>query len=486
MTRHIRHAALFCALLLVALLVNATRVQVLHAEDYETNPANRRATIVRYQQPRGDILVDGRPVTGSRDTGEHLRYERTYKDGPLYAPVTGFASQEYGTTLLEATEDAVLSGAAPVLQPLPLWNEFTRSRSAGGDVLTTIDPRAQRAAYEGLRGRKGAVAAVEPSTGRILALVSVPSYDPEPLSGNGRTARETWARLNADPDRPMLNRAVQRTYPPGSTFKVVTAAAALDAGVVKGVDRPTRSPDPYLLPGTTTRLVNGAKECRNATLRDAFVRSCNTVFAQLGVTTGVSRMRRAAESFGFNNADLRIPFPVAPSTFDTTVDAAQLALSSIGQYNTRATPLQMAMVAAAVASGGQVREPYLVERTTRASGGTVSAAGSGAVRRAMLPATASRLRELMRGVVEDGTGGKAAIPGAVVGGKTGTAQHGLGNSGMPYAWFISWAQREDEMEPRVAVAVVVEDGEGSRREISGGGTAAPVARAVMEAVLRHE
>ncbi|WP_435255808.1 penicillin-binding transpeptidase domain-containing protein [Streptomyces althioticus] len=486
MTRHIRHAALFCALLLVALLVNAARVQLLHAEDYEANPANRRATITRYQQPRGDIWVDGRPVTGSRDTGEHLRYERTYSDGPLYAPVTGFASQEYGTTLLEATEDAVLSGAAPVLQPLPLWNEFTRSRSAGGDVLTTIDPRAQRAAYEGLRGRKGAVAAVEPSTGRILALVSVPSYDPEPLSGNGRTAREAWARLNADPDRPMLNRAVQRTYPPGSTFKVVTAAAALDAGVVKGVDEPTRSPDPYLLPGTTTRLVNGTDRCRNATLRDAFVRSCNTVFAQLGVATGVERLRRTAESFGFNDADLRVPFPVAPSTFDTTVDAAQLALSSIGQYNTRATPLQMAMVAAAVASGGQVREPYLVERTTRASGGTVSAAGSGAVRRAMLPATASRLRELMRGVVEDGTGGKAAIEGAVVGGKTGTAQHGLGNSGMPYAWFISWAQREDELEPKVAVAVVVEDGEGSRREISGGGTAAPVARAVMEAVLRPE
>ncbi|MFZ4187568.1 penicillin-binding transpeptidase domain-containing protein [Streptomyces pseudogriseolus] len=486
MTRHIRHAALFCALLLVALLVNAARVQVLHAEDYETNPANRRAAIARYQQPRGDILVGDRPVTGSRDTGEHLRYERTYLDGPLYAPVTGFASQEYGTTLLEATEDAVLSGAAPVLAPLPLWNEFTRSRSAGGDVLTTIDPRAQRAAYEGLRGRKGAVAAVEPSTGRILALVSMPSYDPEPLSGNGAAAREAWARLNADPDRPMLNRAVQRTYPPGSTFKVVTAAAALDAGVVKGLDKPTRSPDPYLLPGTTTRLVNGAGKCGNATLRDAFVRSCNTVFAQLGVVTGLERMRQAAESFGFNDADLRIPFRVAPSTFDTTLDAAQLALSSIGQYNTRATPLQMAMVAAAVASGGQVREPYLVERTTRAGGGTVSAAGSGAVRRAMLPATASRLRELMRGVVEDGTGGKAAIPGAVVGGKTGTAQHGLGNSGTPYAWFISWAQRKDELEPKVAVAVVVEDAAGSRREISGGGTAAPVARAVMEAVLRSK
>ncbi|MFI8087474.1 penicillin-binding transpeptidase domain-containing protein [Streptomyces sp. NPDC086080] len=484
MTRQIRHAALFCALLLAALLVNAARVQVLHAGDYEANPANRRDTISRYQQPRGDILVAGRPVTGSRDTGEHLRYERTYVDGPLYAPVTGFASQEYGTTLLEHTEDGLLSGAAPLLAPLPRWNEFTRSRNAGGDVLTTIDPAAQRAAYEGLRSRKGAVAAVEPSTGRILALVSVPSYDPALLSGNGTAAREAWTRLNADPDRPMLNRAVQRTYPPGSTFKVVTAAAALDAGVVKDVDERTDSPDPYTLPGTTTRLTNASEGCENATVREAFVWSCNTVFAKLGVDTGLTTMRDMAQGFGFNDADLRIPFPVARSTFDTTVDRAQLALSSIGQYNTRATPLQMAMVAAAVAGGGQVREPYLVERTTRAGGGTVSTAGSAPVRRAMHPTTAMRMRELMRGVVEDGTGRKAAIPGAVVGGKTGTAQHGLGNSGTPYAWFVSWAQHDTDLEAKVAVAVVVEDAAAERREISGGGTAAPIARAVMEAVLK--
>ncbi|MFI5568850.1 penicillin-binding transpeptidase domain-containing protein [Streptomyces sp. NPDC051740] len=483
MTRHIRHAALFCALLLVALLVNATRVQVLHAEDYEANPANRRDTIARYRQPRGDILVGGRPVTGSRDTGEHLRYERTYRDGPLYAPVTGFASQEYGTTLLEHTEDGLLSGAAPVLAPLPLWNEFTRGHNAGGHVVTTIDPAAQRAAYEGLRSRKGAVAAVEPSTGRILALVSVPSYDPALLSGNGAVARDAWARLNADPDRPMLNRAVQRTYPPGSTFKVVTAAAALDAGVVRNLDRPTDSPDPYTLPGTRTRLTNGSEGCADASVREAFVWSCNTVFAKLGVTTGVEGMRATAEAFGFNDPDVRIPFRVARSTFDTTMDRAQLALSSIGQYNTRATPLQMAMVAAAVAGGGQVREPYLVERTTRAGGSTVSTAGSRPVRRAMDPATATRLRELMRGVVEDGTGTKAAIPGAIVGGKTGTAQHGLGNSGTPYAWFVSWARGGADMEAKVAVAVVVEDAAANRREISGGGTAAPIARAVMEAVL---
>ncbi|WP_331448642.1 penicillin-binding transpeptidase domain-containing protein [Streptomyces prasinus] len=484
MTRYIRRAAVFCALLLFALLVNATRVQVLHADVYDDNPANRRDAIARYRQPRGDILVDGRPVTGSRDTGEHLRYERTYTDGPLYAPVTGFASQEYGTTLLEHTEDGLLAGTDPLLQPLPLWNDFTRSRNAGGDVVTTIHPAAQRAAYEGLRSRKGAVAAVEPSTGRILALVSVPSYDPEPLAGNGVTARRAWARLNGDPDQPMLNRAVRQTYPPGSTFKVVTAAAALDAGVITGLDEPTDSPDPYTLPGTTTRLTNTSRGCADASVREAFTWSCNTVFAKVGVATGLADLTATAEGFGFNEEGLRVPFPVARSTFDTTMDRAQLALSSIGQYNTRATPLQMAMVAAAVANNGYVRDPYLVERTTRMGGATVSAAGPGRARRAMYPSTALRMRELMRGVVEGGTGTNAAIRGAVVGGKTGTAQHGIGNSGTPYAWFVSWAQGDGDAEAKVAVAVVVEDTAAGRRGISGGGTAAPIARAVMEAVLK--
>ncbi|MEV5429872.1 penicillin-binding transpeptidase domain-containing protein [Streptomyces sp. NPDC052701] len=484
MTRHIRHAAVFCALLLVALLCNAARVQVLQARSYEGNAANRRPDIARYGQPRGDILVGGRPVTGSRDTGEQLRYERTYRDGPLYAPVTGFASQLYGTALLEHAADGLLSGTDALLTPFPLWNDFTRSRSRGGNVVTTIHPAAQRAAFEGLSGRKGAVAALEPSTGRILALVSVPSYDPQELSGNGPDVARAWARLNADPDRPMLNRAVARTYPPGSTFKVVTAAAALDAGVVTDLDAPTDSPDRYTLPGTTTSLTNGSRGCADASVRDAFAFSCNTVFAKLGVETGAADMAATAHAFGFNDGDLRVPFPVARSTFDTSVDRAQLALSSIGQYNTRATPLQMAMVAAAVANGGQVRQPYLVERTTRAGGGTLSAAAPGPARQAMHPSTAVQLRALMRDVVERGTGTRAAIRGAVVGGKTGTAQHGLGNSGTPYAWFVSWARAHGDLEPKVAVAVVVEDAEAHRGEISGGGDAAPVARAVMEAVLR--
>ncbi|MET9763567.1 penicillin-binding transpeptidase domain-containing protein [Streptomyces sp. NPDC006372] len=482
MTRHIRHAGFFCALLLVALLLNAARVQVVQAPAYDGNPANRRPDIARYEQPRGDILVGGRPVTGSKDTREHLRYERTYADGPLYAPVTGFASQLYGTTLLENAEDDVLSGTHPMLVPFPLWNDFTRARYRGGDVVTTLDPAAQQAAYRGLAGRKGAVAALDPSTGRILALVSAPSYDPQPLSGNGTAASRAWRRLNADRDRPMLNRAVRQTYPPGSTFKVVTAAAALDAGLITNLDAPTGSPDPYTLPGTRTRLTNESRRCRDATVREAFTFSCNTVFAKLGVEVGATGMAAKAHAFGFNNDVLRVPFPVARSTFDSSLDRAQLALSSIGQYNTRATPLQMAMVAAAVANRGEVREPYLVERTTRPGGSTLATAGSRPVRRAMSSSTAGRLRALMRDVVRNGTGRVAAIPGAKVGGKTGTAQHGPGNSGTPYAWFVAWAQGYHEAASRVAVAVVLEDARSDRGHISGG-DAAPIARAVMKAVL---
>ncbi|WP_406131860.1 penicillin-binding transpeptidase domain-containing protein [Streptomyces sp. NBC_00989] len=483
MTRHIRLAAAFCTLLLLALLVNATRIQVFQSRTYDDNIANRRHTIARYDQPRGGILVGGKPITGSRDSGEQLRYERTYRNGPLYAPVTGFASQEYGTTFLEHSEDGILSGTDSLLSPFPLWNDLTRAQNPGGNVVTTLNPAAQQAAYDGLGTRTGAVAAIEPSTGRILALVSTPSYDPGALSGNGRTANRSWSRLNADPDKPMLNRAVRQTYPPGSTFKVVTAAAALDAGVVTDLDAATNSPDPYTLPGTSTTLTNEGDGCVDAPLRSAFEWSCNTVFAKLGVDVGVRNMSTTAEAFGFNDAGVRIPFSVSPSTFDTTLDKAQLALSSIGQYNTRATPLQMAMVAAAVANGGQVREPYLVERTTRRAGETVSTPGSRPVRQAMHPATAVQMKELMEDVVTEGTGTNAAIPGATVGGKTGTAQHGIGNSGTPYAWFVSWAQGERDIEPKVAVAVVVEDASADRSDISGGGDAAPIAKAVMEAVL---
>ncbi|GAA0485495.1 penicillin-binding transpeptidase domain-containing protein [Streptomyces olivaceiscleroticus] len=483
MIRHIRRTSVFCLLLLVLLLLNAARVQLLNSDVYAHNPANHRAALQRYDQPRGSIVVGDAPVTGSRDSGGSLQYARTYTQGPLYAPVTGYASQIYGTSLLENAEDAILSGTDARLAPVPLWTALTREQQPAGDVVTTIAPSVQRAAYEGLGGKKGAVAAVEPATGKILALVSTPSYDPGELSGSSTASSNAWARLNAAADRPMLNRALRQTYPPGSTFKVVTAAAALDHGVVEDPDAATDTPSPFTLPGTSTRLTNEAGGCKDASLRRAFEVSCNTVFARLGVDVGLDGMADTAEKFGFNDDSLMIPSRVAESTFDTDMNDAQLALSSIGQYNTAATPLQMAMVAAAVANDGDLRRPYLVDRLTDAQGHTLTHTRPRRLHRAMSEDTAHQLRALMTDVVTKGTGTKAAIPGATVGGKTGTAQHGVGNSGTPYAWFVSWAQADGAEEPAVAVAVVVEDAAARRADISGGGSAAPLARQVMRAAL---
>ncbi|MET9438719.1 penicillin-binding transpeptidase domain-containing protein [Streptomyces sp. NPDC006551] len=486
MIPYIRRAAALCLVLLAALLVNAARVMVFGAESLDENPADRRVAIARWGQPRGEILVDGKPVTGARDSGEQLRYERTYKKGPLYAPVTGYASQTYGTTFLEHAEDAVLAGTDPMLAPFPFWNDISRGRRPGGDAVTTIRASMQEAAYRGLDGKRGAVAAIEPSSGRILALVSSPSYDPGVLSGTGPTVKDAWARLTTSPNQPMLNRAIRQTYPPGSTFKIVTAAAALDAGVVTDVNAPTRTPDPFVLPGTRQVLPNEAKGCGDESLAYAIQWSCNTVMAGLGVKVGLEEMVDATRNFGFNDTGLKIPSWVARSNFDTDMSDDQLALSSIGQFNTTATPLQMAMVAAAVANNGEIAHPHLVERTTTSGGRTVDTTGRRSYRQAMRPSTATQLQSLMVKAVEEGTGTNAAIPGATVGGKTGTAQHGLGNTGTPYAWFIAWAQAPDSAQPAVAVAVVVEDAEARRTEISGGGSAAPIARAVMEEGLRLE
>ncbi|MFE2987211.1 peptidoglycan D,D-transpeptidase FtsI family protein [Streptomyces sp. NPDC059262] len=483
MTRYIRRASVFCLVLLVALLVNSARVMIFEADSLDDNPANRRNTIARYDQPRGNILVDGKTVTGSRDTGEQLRYERTYKKGPLYAPVTGYASQVYGTSLLENAEDDILSGTDPMLAPLPLFDDLTRSQQPSGEVATTINAAAQKAAYSGLAGRRGAVAALDPATGEILALVSSPSYDPGAIAGTDAATASAWKKLIRAPSQPMLNRAIRQTYPPGSTFKIVTAAAALDSGVVTDVDEPTETPSPWRLPDTSTLLRNEAHGCEDASLADAIRVSCNTVMAKLGVRVGLKRMVSAATKFGFNDAGVRIPSGVARSNFDTDMDRSQLALSSIGQFNTTATPLQMAMVSAAVANGGVLMAPHLVKRTTDAHGNTVAQTGSKAYRQAMNPATAVQLQQMMQDAVDYGTGTNAQIPDVTVGGKTGTAQHGVGNKSAPYAWFISWARASEAGNAEVAVAVVVEDASADRADISGGGSAAPIARDVMEAAL---
>ncbi|MGW2253616.1 penicillin-binding transpeptidase domain-containing protein [Kitasatospora sp. NPDC001660] len=479
-----RRAGTFCLLLIAALCVQATRVQVFEAKDLDHNSANQRLTIERYTQPRGNILVGADAVTGSAPTGGRYDYKRTYTDGPTYAAVTGFASQAYGNTQLEGIEDDLLTGTDSRLAGWAVWDAVARKQNPGGDVHTTLDRAAQEAAVRGLGDQKGAVAAIEPATGRILALASTPSYDPGSFAGSASADQIAWNRLQTDPDQPMLNRALRQTYPPGSAFKVVTAAAALAGGVVTDINAPTGAPFPYVMPGTTTPLVNDTPACDRPgqSLDTAMAYSCNSVLGYLGVRTGLDAMVAMAGNFGFNDARLDMPVRPSRSNFDTTMNPSQLALSSIGQFDTAATPLVMAMVAAGVANNGTVMRPQLVDKLTKSDGATVQLMKPAVYKRAMAPEVAAQVQRLMTDVVDNGTGRGARIGGAVVGGKTGTAEHGVDNSGTPYAWFIAWARPAgSDKVPPVAVAVVIADSDAT--DVTGGALAAPVARSVMQAVL---
>ncbi|MFI6206782.1 peptidoglycan D,D-transpeptidase FtsI family protein [Streptomyces sp. NPDC051041] len=483
MNKTIRHASAFALLLVLALLVRATWVQFYEARALADDENNRRNVIERYAEPLGNIVVAGEPVTGSaRTESGDLAYRRTYRDGPLYAAVTGYASQAYAPTQLEGIYEELLNGTDPRLRTV--LDTVTGERADPGDVVTTIDPDVQKAAYEALGDKKGAVVALDPGTGRVLAVVSTPSYDPASLA-DADTAGAAWKKLNADDDKPLTNRALRQPLPPGSTFKLVVAAAALEDGLYSSVDEPTDSPDPYTLPGTTRVLTNENPDapCENATIRVALQYSCNNVFAKTAVALGEDKVRAMAEKFGFNDDEQDVPVRAYPSVYPSDMYPSETALTGIGQFDVTATPLQMAMVSAAIANGGRLVSPHMVSRITDGDGDVLRDYDDEADAKQIVGAgTAEQLRSAMRTVVEDGTGTNARIAGATVGGKTGTAQHGENNSKTPYAWFTSYAE-SDETGEAVAVAVVVEQSDAARSEVSGNGLAAPVARAAMKAAL---
>nr|WP_203592709.1 MULTISPECIES: penicillin-binding protein 2 [unclassified Streptomyces] len=474
---------------MLALMIRDNWLQYVQADALQKNEKNRRIAIERYAQPRGDIIVDGKPITGSKRTsGSDFEYKRTYKNGPMWAPVTGYASQAFGATQLESIEDGILTGNADQLFFRNTLDMLTGKKKQGGNVVTTLNSAAQKAAYEGLKrqGGKGAVAAIEPSTGKILALASYPSYDPSSFAGNSTTTdTEAWQKLQKknNPNDPMLNRALREVYPPGSTFKVVTAAAALEHGLYKDADEKTDTPLPWVMTGTRTELKNdGNLPCKDATLREALRVSCNTVFGKIGADLGNDKMLETAEKFGFNEEQFT-PVRANASVFSDDMEPSQVALSSIGQFNTATTPLQMAMVTAAIANNGSMMQPYMVDALQAPNLDTVEKTKPEELSRPMEAKNAQILQSMMETVVENGTGGNARIPGVTVGGKTGTAQHGVANSKNPYAWFISYAKTGDGGSP-VAVAVVIEDDDAVRGDISGGGLAAPIAKDVMEAVIK--
>jgi penicillin-binding protein A len=478
----LRRLSVAVMLLFGLLLLNANYLQVVRADALHNDSHNPRLIAEEYSRERGPILVGGRPVARSVETDDRLKFLRTYSDGKLYAPATGFYSLVYGASGIEQTDNSVLAGTDDSLFVRRVIDLLTGTPPKGGSVAVTLNPAAQKAAYDGLRklNARGAVVAVDPSTGAILAMVSTPSYDPNDISGHDpATMRKNYDRLSTLKSRPMLNRALRQTYPPGSTFKLVTAAAALESGKYTP-DSPVDNASQLKLPQSTAVLPNengGPCTSGQATLTVALENSCNVAFGRLGLELGDDPLRTQAQKFGFDEA-FEVPMRTVASRFPEAPDRPQTALSAIGQYDVRATPLQMAMIASAIANRGVLMAPYLVKDVQAPDFSVLDTTKPRSLGTAVSPQTAASLTQMMVKVVNEGTGTNGQLPGVQVAGKTGTAQQGGGRT--PHAWFVSFAPADND--PQVAVAVLVEDG-ARQAEISGNGLAAPIARAVMKAVL---
>jgi len=480
----LRRVATVVLVMFLALMVSTTYIQFVQADSLNDDPRNARTIYREYNKFRGPIVVAGDVIASSTPVDDAFGFQRQYASGPLYAPVSGFLSLTNGRTEIEDKENDYLNGQASSLWLDRLSALFTGKQPQGASVELTIDPAAQQAAWDALGDQRGAVVAIEPKTGRVLALVSKPSYDPNELATHDTAAaRDRYQELlNAD-GNPMSNRAIRgNTYPPGSTFKIVTSAAAIESGQYTA-ESVVPAPDEYQYPQSDRTMKNfGGSRCSptgEMTLADALRISCNTAFADLGVTLGDDVLRDQAEAFGFDEP-LEIPLDVTASHFpddeEATPDAT--ARAAIGQGDVRVTPLQMAMVAAAIANDGVQMAPYTVETVRNPDLDVVRQSEPRRLRTSVSPATAEQLTQMMLGVVQNGSGEAARIPGVQVAGKTGTAE--TGGDAAPHAWFTSFAPADD---PQVAVAVIVENGGSLGSEATGGAIAAPIARAVMEAVV---
>ncbi len=478
----IRRVSTVAIVLLLALMVAATNIQVREAPSLNADGRNVRSIYREFGVSRGPIIVDGKSVVSSVPSDDAFGYQRTYTDGPLFSHVTGYFSIVFGRDGIERAENEVLNGTADSFFLRRMQDLVTGHQQRGGSVELTLSRKLQEVATEALGDQRGAVVALDVRTGAVLAMVSTPTYDPARLAKHSSSkVNDAYQELLADDSHPLRNRATSSVYPPGSTFKVLTAAAALESGAYQA-DTVIPAPDTFTLPQSTSVLQNfGGSRCSPAgeqTLADALRISCNTAFAMLGDEVGQEQLRETAEAFGFNERS-SVPIPVAASRIPADLTAPELALSSIGQMDIAATPLQMASVAQAIANGGDRLEPYLVERVRDANLDVVSEADPSSAGRAVSGTTARALTEMMVGVVESGSGTAARIPGVGVAGKTGTAQ--TTKDAAPHAWFMGFAPADS---PQIAVAVLVENGGSMGSEATGGAVAAPIARKVLEAGLR--
>ncbi|WP_322920679.1 peptidoglycan D,D-transpeptidase FtsI family protein [Nocardioides renjunii] len=484
MNKPIRVVSVFCLVLFLALLVNSTYLMYVRADDLSDDPRNRRVITAAYSRERGAILVGNDAIARSVPSDDRYEFQRTYTQPLKYAPVTGYFSF-YGQTGIERSQNAVLSGDDSRLFVTRLVDMLSNSDPQGGNVQLTIDAAAQDAAWEGLENlpgdAQGAVVALEPTTGRVLAMASTPTFDPNNLASHDFGAvRDLSVELNNDPRQPLINRGIGTTLPPGSTFKLVTAAAAIESG---DYDADSMVPGGFRfqLPQSTTSVGNyDGGDCggRRITLTQALQVSCNVTFLSLANELGVEAMADQAEAFGFNSTSLEDLGGQATSLYPRDMDPPQTALSGIGQSNVTATPLQMAMVVAAIANDGDVMRPYVVDEVRAPNLSVLDRTDPETISKAISSTTADELTRMMVETVSSGTATPAQIPGVEVAGKTGTAQSTPDRP--PYAWFVSFAPAD---EPQVAVAVLVQSSDTSRSEIAGGRLGGPIAKAVMEAVI---
>lgn len=484
MDRSIRRLGVFLMALFCALFAQLNYIQVFRADDLNTKTGNDRPVVQAFARPRGTMATaDGVLLARSVPTDDRFQFQREYPEGDLYASLTGYFNYVYGATGLERAYNDELSGRTAKQQVRSVGDLFVDTDRTGNLTLT-VRSDVQQAARTALGDLRGSVVALDPRTGAVLGLWSNPTFDPNLLATHDIEAgRAAYDLLSAAEGKPLLPKAYQEIYPPGSTFKVVTGAT----GVQDGSVTPTEPVYPTItaldVPGTSRDLPNFGGSACGGTLFTILAKSCNTSFAQMGLDLGGEKMTAGAEAFGFNE---QTPFDLATATSrfptDFTRDQPKLAQSSIGQNDVAATPLQMALVAAAIANDGELLEPYVVQTIRDGEGDLVMEADPTRWKQAVSPQTASIMRDAMREVVTNGSATRAAIDGFDVGAKTGTAQFGPAAPLRSHAWTIAWAGPPGQ-PPTVAVAVIVEDQSGAN-EGTGGRLAAPIAQQVMAQALQ--
>jgi peptidoglycan glycosyltransferase len=493
--RALKRISIAILVMFLLLLVNVNYLQAFETSSLATRPLNDRAAFEANQYQRGDIVTaDGVKIAGTKPSNDIYKYQRTYADGPVYAPVTGYDTI-FSASGVEQAEDPLLSGNGSQLAFRNFIDMITNKPQKGATVQLTINSKAQQAAYQGLANilqgtnRVGGVVALNPSTGAILAMASYPSYNPNILaSHDGTTVTNYDNKLLRESPSPLVNNATQTTLPPGSTFKIVTSSAWFTQNASRNPDSMVYSPQVLTLPQTTNKLHNdGGETCGNAgangntTILWAFSQSCDTTFGQLGMQLGGGALKSMADQFGMDNSNLDIPgVTVAPSQYILPPSMPLTAFSAIGQYSDTVTPLQEAMFSAAIANGGKLMKPYLIQQVTASDLSVIKQTQPQQLSQPVTPTVANYVKDMMVAVVQQQQGTAFAFNannenGIVIAGKTGTAQNLLnGVSPNPDAVFTAFAPADN---PKIAVGVIIQGGG------YGATAAAPVAVAVIRAYL---